>query len=448
MHTTQPRLLRAVGQYIRCESLLEGGGSHLVALSGGADSVALLLALLALGYRVEAAHCNFHLRGDEADRDEEFVKRLCHERGVRLHLVHFDTLEYARLHRVSVEMAARDLRYAYFERLRRDIGASDICVAHHREDSVETVLINLLRGTGIGGLRGIQPRNGHIVRPLLCVGRADIEAFLQGEGQPFVTDSTNLVADVVRNKVRLEVMPLLRAINPSADECIERTAAHLAEAGKVLAAATEEAKGRVGEFTPDTATVGIEALEREPSPRYLLHAILAEYGFPPSATTLVAGNLHAQTGKVFDGGAFKAVIDRGRLLIARPPQPVKTLRMPEDGTYIINNVCKMRVEHRPADAHFKPSRLPNVATLDAAKTVFPITIRNTREGDRFTPFGMKGSKLVSDYMADRRKTHFEKLAQLVVEDAAGRILWLVGERTDNRFRVTESTETVLLLTLV
>lgn len=439
---------QTVSRYIQRERLLDAGELHLVALSGGADSVALLLALKGLGYRVEAAHCNFHLRGKESDRDEEFVKGLCKDKGVVLHLVHFDTREYAALHKVSVEMAARELRYAFFERLREDIGAADICVAHHREDSVETVLINLLRGTGIHGLRGIQPRNGHIVRPLLHLSRKEIEEYLAARGQDYVTDSTNLVPDVVRNRLRLEVMPLLRAINPSADECIMRTAAHLAEAEKVLDDATVKAKNRVGEFAPDAATIRIAGLEREPSPEYLLHAILSDYGFPPAVATAIHANLHAQTGRTFSGGEFTAVTDRGRLLIARPQPPFRPMRLPETGTYVVSEVQRLKVEKTPKPDGFKPSREPNAATLDAAKVAFPLTVRRIEEGDRFTPFGMRGSKLVSDYMADRRKTFFDKQAQLVVTDAQGRIVWLAGERTDDRFRISSDTQEVLRLTLL
>lgn len=418
---------------------------RLLALSGGADSVALLLMMKEAGYEVEAAHCNFHLRGEESQRDEQFVKALCERLGVKLHLAHFDTLEYASLHKISVEMAARELRYAYFERLREDIGAVDICVAHHLEDSVETVLINLLRGTGIQGLRGIQPRNGHIVRPLLHMSRKEIEDYLASRGQDYVTDSTNLVADVVRNKIRLEVMPLLRSINPSADECIMRTASHLAEASRLLDAAVEEARKRVGELTPDGVTIRIADLEREPSPGYLLHDILSTYGFPPALSSVILANLHAPTGRTFDGGQFTAVIDRGRLLISRPIEPMRPFKIPETGTYIINNVYRLKVEKSEIPSGFQPSREPHMATLDADKVRFPLTVRHLAEGDRFTPFGMKGSKLLSDYLTDRHKNYFEKQAQLVVTDGEGRIVWLVGERTDDRFRITPDTQRVLTL---
>ena len=200
---------KKVADFIGKHGLLSREGLHLVALSGGADSVALLLILKDLGYRIEAAHCNFHLRGEESNRDEAFVKKLCQEQNIPLHLIHFDTKEYADLHQVSIEMAARDLRYGYFRQLRKDIGAEKVCVAHHRDDAVETLLMNLMRGSGVHGLTGIRACNGEIVRPLLDVSRQEIETYLHSIGQDYVMDSTNLVDDVVRNKIRLNVLPLL-----------------------------------------------------------------------------------------------------------------------------------------------------------------------------------------------------------------------------------------------
>ena len=191
-------LLHRVRAFIWQQRLLSPDGRYLVAVSGGADSVCLLLMLLQRGYEVEAVHCNFKLRGDESQRDEVFVKDLCQRLDVKLHLTHFDTREYAAMRRISIEMAARQLRYAYFEQLRRDIDAADICVAHHQDDAVETFLMNLIRGTGIHGLTGIKPRNGHIVRPLLCLSRQDILLWLDEQHQTFVTDSSNMVADIVR----------------------------------------------------------------------------------------------------------------------------------------------------------------------------------------------------------------------------------------------------------
>ena len=190
-------MIHKVESFISRHKLLTPGAKILVALSGGADSVALLVALLKLGYHCEAVHCNFHLRGAESDRDEAFVKQLCEKKGVKLTTAHFDTTSHAKAQGISIEMAARDLRYKQFEKLRASSEAEAIAVAHHRDDSAETVLLNLIRGTGIKGLRGIQPRNGNIVRPLLCVGRADIIDYLIWRGEEFVTDTEELTKPVV-----------------------------------------------------------------------------------------------------------------------------------------------------------------------------------------------------------------------------------------------------------
>ena len=233
-----------VNRFIEEKSLFFQKDKILVALSGGADSVALLRVLLALGYTCEAAHCNFHLRGKESDRDENFVRGLCNELNILLHVVHFDTQTYATKHRISIEMAAREMRYEWFEKLRQECDASVIAVAHHRDDSVETFLLNLIRGTGINGLKGIAPLNGHIVRPLLNVSRQDILQYLEHLHQDYVTDSTNLQDEYMRNKIRLNILPLLGELNPSVSESIAETANRLAETSLVYNKEMAEAKNQ------------------------------------------------------------------------------------------------------------------------------------------------------------------------------------------------------------
>ena len=194
-------MIYKVERFIDKHALMKQGDKVLVAISGGADSVALLVALRKLGYDCEAIHCNFHLRNEESNRDEQFTKDLCARLGTTLHIAHFDSKAYAREKGISIEMAAREQRYAAFEEHRVTIGAQCIAVAHHRDDSAETLLLNLTRGTGIKGLRGIQPKNGHIIRPLLCVGREEIIEYLEWRGESYVTDSTNLACDYTRNKI-------------------------------------------------------------------------------------------------------------------------------------------------------------------------------------------------------------------------------------------------------
>lgn len=255
-------MLNKLKTYIAKHKLL-GNGKYIVALSGGADSVCLLRVMLSMGYNVEAAHCNFRLRGDESNRDEEFCTSLCARLDVPLHKVHFDTREYASLHKVSIEMAARELRYAYFEQLRLAIGADGIVVAHHSDDNVETILLNLVRGTGIYGLEGIKPRNGFILRPLLCLSKNEILDYLSSVNQDFITDSSNLVDDVQRNKIRLNLMPVLRSVNPSASENILTTAENISQAARVYSHAINES---VNECF-DGKALDITKLLQQPSPR-------------------------------------------------------------------------------------------------------------------------------------------------------------------------------------
>ena len=454
-----------VRRFASVHELFVYGGKYIVALSGGADSVSLLFVLKhlehELGIGVEAAHCNFHLRGAESVRDEEFCKQLCDRLSVPLHLIHFDTQAYADLHRVSIEMAARDLRYGYFENLRRDIEAQDICVAHHRDDSVETVLLNLVRGTGLRGLRGIQPRNGNIIRPLLSLSREDIVQYLDALGESYVTDSTNLHNDVKRNKIRLDVMPLLRELNPSVSQSIFESSLRVGEALKVF---DEAMKRSIADVTatspshhltispPHHLVISVERLKQQPSPEYTLHEILSSYGFTSAQIELIYGSLDTcSAGKIIASDSHELAFDRGSLLVqprTNVADSARSMRIPETGTYVFSDSLKIKVAAEDCGDDYVPSRAADCVCLDASDIKFPLTLRHIEQGDRFVPFGMNGMKLVSDYLTDRKKNVFEKRAQLVVTDAQQRIVWLVGERTDNRFRISKETSKALRLTLL
>lgn len=432
--------------FIAKHQLLSQDDLHLVALSGGADSVALLRILLELGYHVEAAHCNFHLRGVESDRDEQFVKDLCDSLNIPLHLIHFDTAEYASLHQVSIEMAARELRYGYFRQLCQDINASTVCVAHHRDDAVETFLMNLLRGSGIHGLTGIRPKNGMVVRPLLGVSRQEIEDYLHSIGQDYVTDSTNLESNVLRNKLRLNVLPLLKDINPSAAENIDKTARFLQEAEKIYDAAVQSELGRlVKQASNDQIqTVDVDQLLLQPSPETLLHEWLSPFGFNSSQTSQMSEALDREPGRVFNSPSHTLLIDRGQLILEPNTEPLKTMKVPEPGNYRLNDKIRFIVNFEDS---VSISNSSDCATIDAEKVHFPLIVRPVQSGDTFCPFGMEGHKLVSDYLTDRKLTLLEKRRQLVVTAANGDILWLVGHRPDHRYRITAATTSVLRLSI-
>ncbi len=422
-----------VSAYINKHKLLNANDLYIVALSGGADSVALLLLLKEGGFNVHAAHCNFLLRGSESDRDEAFCVDLCRQLGVELHRAHFATREYAEAHKVSVEMAARELRYNWFEQLRKDIGAVGICVAHHRDDSVETVLLNMIRGTGLRGLTGIQPRNGYVLRPLLCVSRDEIEHFLAKRGQKYVIDSTNLETDVKRNKVRLQVLPLLRTLNSAVSDNIQRMVENVAEAQIVLDSLLDN-------FNKHN-TLELSELEKYGSSEYVIYEWLKNYGFNGTQARQV---LEAETGKIMSSSqGYDVLKDRERLIIERTLKPFNPMRIPEEGMYVLDE--KMRLSLRKCAAYV--SKKPFVATFDAQKVVFPLTVRRVEEGDWMIPFGMRGRKLLSDLMTDRKMTVFEKRRQLVVVDAQDVIVWAVGLRIADSVAVAETTQSVLELIL-
>ena len=444
------RFLNKIETFISNEKLMDKKKIYLSALSGGADSVALLLSLKRLGFHVEAVHCNFRLRGEESDRDEQFCVRLCDKNGIKLHIVHFDTLEYAKLHKVSIEMAARNLRYNYFEQLRRDIEADGICVGHHREDSVETLLLNLIRGTGINGLTGIAPKNGYVLRPMLSVSRNEIETFLGMLKQDFVTDSTNLIDDATRNKIRLNLMPIIRSINPSADKNIAATASRIHEAEKVFNEAMELSKKEiVTKHSENTTILSKQKLLDTISPEYTLFYILKDYHFTPSTIEEIYSRLElAQCGKIYCSKSHRLLIDRDSIFIepkADHPEGKRGFKLPETGIYKLGNKKVVRLEIKEYNDKNDISMLPNIATLNADKVVFPLTLRTPMQGDWFTPFGMKGKKRVSDFLTDNKLTLFEKERQPILEDANGNILWIVGLRTDNRYRIKDDTKKILLV---
>lgn len=422
-------MLNKVKDYIKKYNLLNDNELYIVALSGGADSVALLLLLDEMGYKVHAAHCNFHLRGTESDRDELFCESLCQQKSIPFHRIHFDTLTYAETHKVSVEMGARELRYRYFEQLRKDLDAVGVCVAHHRDDSVETVLLNIVRGTGLRGLTGIQPRNGNILRPLLCVSRQEIEAYLQTKGQEYVTDSTNLEDDVQRNKVRLNVLPMLKELNPAVCENIQNMTMHLTEAQKVL--------DRLVENYKEFKCITFKELDEIGSREYLLFEWLKNYGFNG---TQVQQIMEAETGGIVTSSLkYDVLKDRESYIVEPSLEPLKPLRIPEDGTYILNNEVKFTVKKVPVWV----SKDAAIATLDASKVCFPLTVRRVKEGDWMIPYGMEGRKLLSDLMTDRKMTLFEKRRQLLVVDAHDTIIWLVGIRINNQCMVDATTTEVV-----
>lgn len=440
-------LHRTVKKFIESQNLLPEGSRVIVALSGGADSVALIDILHRLEYSCIGAHVNFHLRGEDSDRDAAFSHQVCRDLGIPFYKTDLYAAEYAEEEGISVEMAARELRYRWFEQLRRDQGAVAVAVAHHRDDSVETVLLNLIRGTGIRGLTGIKPRNGNIVRPLLCCDREDVLEYIQQRGLTFVTDKTNALNEYRRNKIRNEVLPLLESIQPSVRESIGRTMDHLNETEVLYEGALEDAKKRIClDLKRDFLKISIPALELEKVPQSLLYEILSDYGFGRLDVQNIWKNRMGGSGKIHFSHTHRLVFDRDCMLVTEIP-PLDEAEFPlEEGQNTLKEPFPMRCDMLKSVKDFPFSTSKSMAYLDADKLLFPLVIRHPRKGDNFIPFGMHGRKLISDYCIDRKMNALEKEALWLL--CSGKdVVWVIGERIDNRFRIDEATKRIFQLSV-
>ena len=432
-----------IQQYIIQHQLLSGEKPVVVGISGGADSVALLHILVSLGYKCIAAHCNFNLRGDESSRDEQFTTDFTQRLQVPLCKISFETNKYAQENRLSVEMAARELRYRWFEELLNTYDADAVAVAHHRDDSVETLLINLTRGSGLTGLTGIKPKNGNVVRPLLCVSREDIYAYIENNGLEYVTDSSNSSDIYTRNFIRLKVIPLLEEINPSVKASLARTANHLYDASLIYNHSIEEARRVIIQNN----RLSISALLSFPAPATILYEMLKPYGFSRTVCESIFTVLDKDSGKIFYSSTHRLLKDRSDLLI-------DVLSGEDNRAYLINledDNVDLPVELKPEIVVIKEDyqieKDKKFAYFDFDKLSFPLVLRHWQEGDWFVPFGMKGKKKISDYFSDKKFSLFDKEKTWLLCSGQD-VIWIVGERTDNRYRIEKTTKRVLKLKFI
>ena len=431
-----------VRAYIDKYQLLTVGKPVLVGVSGGADSIALLTVLVELGYSCIVGHCNFHLRGEESMRDEHFTEMYARKLGLPFVKVDFNTCDYAAEHHLSVEMAARELRYAWFEEMRCVHDAQAIAVAHHRDDNVETVLMNLIRGSGIRGMSGIRPKNGFVIRPLLPVTRQEILQWLAERQLEYVTDSTNLSAAYTRNFIRLRVLPLLETINPSVRTAINRTAEHLAETESLFAYVMADARKRVFEAEN---RLSIKALMQYPSPKTVLFELLKAFHFTPSSVDEIFLSLNKESGKLFFSSSHRLVKDRDCLLLsplAAAGEKEVYFLTGEEGCWSGPIDLAFSRIVRTEELHIQKDK--DIAYFDLDKLKFPLVLRHWQQGDWFVPFGMQGRKKLSDYFSDKKFSRLEK-EQVWLLCSGDEVIWIVGERSDNRFRVECATKRCLVV---
>lgn len=417
----------------------------IIAVSGGADSIALLHAFKYLNLKIRALHCNFKLRGKESDMDEQFVKRFCDIYGIAISVKEFDTTGYAKANGVSIEMAARELRYAWFSEMKTKKKMDYIVVGHHADDLAETFFINVCRGTGIKGLTGIKPVNGDILRPLLPCSRADILKYIEDNQLGFRTDSTNNSLDYVRNRIRHQVIPVFKEINPAFRETMEDNCENLKETELIFRYGIEQLQEQVMECEENEILIDIQKTLGTPAPYTLLYETLKPFGFNKTQISDILHSHEATPGRQFIAGDH--ILTKGRRywrLFNNSEHTETHIQIDREGEFRINNKT-FRFTSVPISPDFIIPQDASTACMDADKAVFPMLIRNWQAGDYFCPIGMKKSKKkLSDFFTDQKfSAKQKKECLLLLSD--NKIAWIIGSRLDERFKITSFTRNILMI---
>lgn len=434
-----------VKAYIESQSLIDRELPVLVALSGGADSVALLRVLLQLGYDCRAAHCNFHLRGEESDRDERFAVALCDKLNVSLEVKHFDVAAYMNQNGVSLEMACRELRYEWFRQIMDEQNCGCIAVAHHSDDNIETFFLNALRGTGIAGLTGMKPLNGEVVRPLLCVSRADILAWLSELRQDFVTDSTNLENDAKRNRLRNIVLPALYEAFPGAEQSLLTTIGNMRQCNALYQEGVGVLRNIVSDRSGDSLTIDLDVLNSFDNREMLVYEILKPYGFNFEQC---CDMLTSAVGRHFTSPSHTVVINRTAIEVSPHKFRDESVHVVDLENALIECPVRLEIKHE-SDLPFVPDMVDGKKSVAFSPEILQcsqVLLRHWREGDRFKPFGMRGSKLVSDLFTDLKLNETEKNAVWLME-ADGEIVWVLGFRASQAYAVPKHSKEYILITM-
>lgn len=417
----------------------------LLAVSGGVDSVVMTHLMYEAGFPFAIAHCNFHLRPGDCDRDEAFVRQLAQQYGVPLYVAQFQTLEYAATHHLSVEDAARQLRYRFFEEIRVAHGYHYVATAHHRDDATETFFLNLIRGTGLSGLHGILPKRDAVVRPLLPFGRDEIEAYAEAHGLSHVEDVTNSSLEYRRNQIRHRLIPLLRELSPSFDATMQSNILHLQDAELIYQSAIEGMRTTALQPHPEGYIIPTDQLAVLQPQLTLLFELLRPFGFNAHQVQQVLTTLGSDAyGQCFYSASHVVQRHAEGLIISE--------RVVEDTmVFAIDSLQQLLMADWPIQASVGPydastfSPQPHEAYFDVQQLRFPLLLRRWRQGDRLHPFGMKGTKLVSDLFTQKKLSQFQRRRIWILCDADDRILWVVGLRASSVAQLTPSTTQRLTL---
>jgi len=416
----------------------------LLAVSGGIDSMVMAYLFRKAGINAGIAHCNFCLRGKESDMDEDFVKQYAEKNNYPFYVKRFDTVKYAASKNISTQMAARELRYEWFENIRQKHGYHFIATAHNLNDNVETLLFNLIRGTGVKGLTGIQPAAGYVVRPLLFALRTEIESFTTKNNIAFREDKSNAETKYTRNKIRHLVLPFLREINPSVEKTIEETIAKMKETEQALEEYVLVIKEKISKNEDNKTIFDVSQLSDYLSNKTILYELFKPFGLSGAQTNDLSEIIAGQTGGRVFTKTHIILKDRTDIIVS----PIDN----NNSVFaVINNFSELEkapffdlVTLTSITDDYKISDNKNIASLDEDEIKYPLIIRNWKEGDFFYPFGMNNKKKISDFLIDKHISRFDKEKLLVLE-SDGKIVWVIGHRIDNRFRIKPATLKMLVI---
>lgn len=432
-------------EYARQHRLFSSSSRILLAVSGGIDSMVMAWLFRESGTDHAIAHCNFSLRKEESDRDEEFVASWAASNNITFHRTRFDTLSYAATRKISIQMAARELRYDWFNSLIRSKGYDSVAVAHNLNDNAETFLINLIRGTGLSGLTGMKQHAGGVIRPLLFASRSEIAALAAEKNIEYREDSSNNQLKYTRNRIRHKIIPEMEKVNPGALTAITETIDHLSSSHEIVDTSVTQLSNDLFRQKGDSAEADIDRLSAlNPSVPYMFE-IFRRYGLSPKQTPEVIALLRSETGRYMYTTTHRLLNDRGKIIITpREEEP--------HAEHSFNSIDEMRISGlfsemritKPSDEALPASQL--IASLDLDLVSFPVTVRHWEPGDRFMPLGMKKMKKISDFLIDLKVPVSEKEKVLLLL-SGNEVVWVMGYRIDDRFRITDRTSKILAITV-
>lgn len=433
-------------EFIARHALFTTQKKVLAAVSGGKDSVLLAHLLKSSGFNFAMAHCNFKLRGDEAKRDQDFTSNLAQQLQVPFFLTEFNTAGYAAENHISIQMAARELRYNWFEKVCADENFDVIALAHHQNDAIETVLLNLTRGTGIAGMHGILPKNGKLVRPMLFLSKENIDEICAGEKLGFVEDSSNASAKYARNKIRLEVVPKLKELNPNLEKTFEQNLERFRQLEQLLENQLQVLRDAVFINLKSETRIKIEDIRKLHPQQLLTFGLLRGFNFSGQVINDLLLSLEKHSGKTFGSPSHQLVLDRQEVIIyEKKERGAEFVGIGKNQNEIRFQNFKLKLLHD--ESPLIVTNNPMATSVAAEKLVFPLTIRNWQTGDYFYPLGMNHKQKLSDFFIQQKVPLHQKLQIPMLVNGNQQIIWIGGFRLDDRYKVNSNTKKVVIFEL-